>query len=97
MDTDGALVIDLRKPDWASGADSILRDFAAEPPKALLFEANDAAAPNAEEAQLLVALTKFAAAADIPVTLDGLADELTAGLTRFGLPSVFSAEGDSTP
>jgi len=97
MDSDGALVIDLRKPDWAGSADAILTGLAAEPPKSLEFEANDAAAPTAEEAQLLFALTKFAAAADIPVKLNGIADELTEGLARVGLKSIFSAEGDITP
>ena len=97
MEDDGTLVIDLRKPDWAGSADSILRDFASEPPKALVFEANDAAAPNAEEAQLIYALTKFANAADINVSLNGLAEELTAGLDRVGLSNVFAPEGDSAP
>lgn len=97
MDIDGALVIDLRKPDWSGSADAILRDLASDPPKSLVFEANDAAAPTAEEAQLIFALTRFAAAADVPVSLSGLADELTGGLDRLGFHSVFSAEGDSTP
>lgn len=98
MDTDGALVIDLRKPDWAESADVMLREFAADPPKSILFEANDAAAPGAEEAQLILAFSRFAAAADIPVAMNGLADELTAGLERIGLPEIFAAaEGDSTP
>lgn len=97
MDTDGALVIDLRKHDWAESADVMLREFASDPPKSVLFEGNDAAAPSAEQAQLIFALTKFADAVDIPVSINGIADELVAGLERVGLTSVFPAEGDSTP
>lgn len=95
MDTDGALVIDLRRPDWAEGADSLVTRLTSDPPKSIRFEANDAAAPSAEQAQLVLALTKFAASADVPITVEGIADEFNAGLERIGLTSVFPAEGDA--
>ena len=97
MDTDGAIVIDLRRPDWASSAEAYLAGFSADPPKSLCFEVDADAQANAEEAQLIYALTKFAAAVDTPVSVEGDADALTAALASSGMPPVFSAEGDSSP
>lgn len=96
MDTEGALIVDLRRPDWADAADTILRGLATDPPKMLIFEANDAAAPSAEEGQLIFALTKFAAAADLPFELSGQAEEFTAGFEMIGFDASIFAQGDLT-
>lgn len=97
MDTDGALVIDMRRPDWAGSAENYLAAFSPEPPKSMCFEVPEGAEPSTEEAQLILALTKFAEAVDTPVSIDGPLEDLVAGLAKSGLSSVFPAEGDNAP
>ncbi|MEM6610228.1 MAG: STAS domain-containing protein [Pseudomonadota bacterium] len=97
MEPDGPLVIDVRKPGWASNASALVAGLAASPPSSIQLMVEDAEQPGGEEAQILLFLARHAEAADIPLTLDGAPDALNAGLLKIGLDPVFPAEGDATP
>ncbi|MEM9320278.1 MAG: hypothetical protein AAGA70_14940 [Pseudomonadota bacterium] len=96
MDTNGALVIDMRKPGWAS-APALVSDVVTEPPQSIKIDAQNAATPSAEEAQILLALTRHAAANNIPISIEGVDGALRAEMGRIGFETVFPAEGDATP
>lgn len=97
MDSDGALVIDLRRPGWSGSAEAYLAGFASDPPKEVRFELDDTSSASAEEAQLVCALVKFASAVDSRITVEGAADGLIAAMAKIGLTDVFPAEGASAP
>ncbi|MBF9035118.1 hypothetical protein HKCCE2091_12805 [Rhodobacterales bacterium HKCCE2091] len=94
METDGALVIDLRKPDWADDAPALIAAVAAGPKGGLRLEVDLAPIPSAQNAQLLWALTRHATESGLPVALAGDPGPLADGLGRLGFTDALPAEGD---
>ncbi|MBF9031115.1 hypothetical protein HKCCE3408_11985 [Rhodobacterales bacterium HKCCE3408] len=94
MDTEGALVVELRKPDWAEDAPGLIAGLTGDAPPALVIDLSEASAPTAADGQLLLALRRHAQATGIPVELRGDAADYAAALTRLGLADALPGGGD---
>ena len=95
METEGALVIDLRQPDWVDQAQARAATWAGDPPPAVMIDIDDAPAPSISGAQLIAMFAVQAARDGLPVTMRGQSAPVQDSLRRYGLQDVLpTSEGD---
>lgn len=93
MDTEGALVIELRQPDWVDDAQTRAATWPVEPPAALVIDIEGAPAPAVSAAQTLVMLGQQAARSGVPVSVTGQSGALLDGMRRYGLEDALPIAG----